>query len=77
MAAHADVVANRVPEIVQFGAGPLSSIDPTQAPPGKATNYAWHVMPLNPDIGEQGLRGLQARVRRQDHREVVALRIRT
>ena len=53
MAAHADVVANRVPEIVQFGAGPLSTIDPTQAPPGKATNYAWHVMPLDPDIGNK------------------------
>jgi phytoene dehydrogenase-like protein len=53
MVAHADVVANRVPEIVQFGAGPLSSIDPTQAPPGKATNYAWHVMPRNPNIGEK------------------------
>ena len=26
-------------------------LDPTQAPPGKHTTYAWHVMPLNPDIG--------------------------
>jgi phytoene dehydrogenase-like protein len=51
MAAHGDVVAGRVPQIVQFGAGPLSVLDPTQAPPGKATNYAWHVMPLDPDIG--------------------------
>jgi phytoene dehydrogenase-like protein len=53
MAAHKDVMAGRVPEIVQFGAGPLSVLDPTQAPPGKATQYAWHVMPLNPDIGGQ------------------------
>ena len=44
-------MANRVPEIVQFGSGPLSVIDPTQAPPGKHTTYAWHVMPLAPDIG--------------------------
>ena len=51
LAAHKDVMANRVPEIVQFGSGPLSVIDPTQAPPGKHTTYAWHVMPLNPDIG--------------------------
>ena len=50
MAAHQDVVAGRVPEIVQFGAGPLSVIDPTQAPPGKHTQYAWHVMPLDPDL---------------------------
>ena len=49
LAAHQDVMANRVPEIVQFGSGPLSVIDPTQAPPGKHTTYAWHVMPFAPD----------------------------
>jgi len=52
-AAHRDVQAGRVPSLVQFGAGPLSLIDPTQAPPGKHTTYAWHVMPLDPDIGEK------------------------
>ena len=51
LAAHQDVMANRVPEIVQFGSGPLSVIDPTQAPPGKHTTYAWHVMPFAPDHG--------------------------
>jgi phytoene dehydrogenase-like protein len=50
-AAHRDVQAGRVPAIVQFGSGPLSLIDPTQAPPGKHTTYAWHVMPLEPDTG--------------------------
>jgi phytoene dehydrogenase-like protein len=49
--AHQDVQAGRVPKIIQFGAGPLSLIDPTQAPPGKHTTYAWHVMPLDPDLG--------------------------
>ncbi len=49
--AFADVSAGRVPRVVQFGSGPLSLLDPTQAPPGKHTTYAWHVMPLNPDIG--------------------------
>ncbi len=44
-------MAGRVPQIVQFGSGPLSVLDPTQAPPGKHTTYAWHVMPLDPDIG--------------------------
>lgn len=48
-----DVKANRVPRIVQFGSGPLSLLDPTQAPPGRHTTYAWHVMPMNPDIGGQ------------------------
>src|SRR5438094_10407876 len=51
LAGHIDVMANKVPKIVQFGAGPLSVIDPTQAPPGKHTTYAWHVMPLDPDLG--------------------------
>ncbi|MBI3759173.1 MAG: NAD(P)/FAD-dependent oxidoreductase [Deltaproteobacteria bacterium] len=51
LAAHQDVMANRVPKIVQFGSGPLSVLDPTQAPPGKHTTYAWHVMPFNPDHG--------------------------
>ena len=51
MAAHKDVVAGKVPSLVQFGCGPLSVIDPTQAPPGKHTQYAWHVMPYDPDLG--------------------------
>ena len=46
-----DVQAGRVPSLVQFGSGPLSLLDPTQAPPGKHTTYAWHVMPLDPDPG--------------------------
>ena len=49
--AHHDVHAGRVPALVQFGSGPLSLIDPTQAPAGKHTTYAWHVMPLAPDTG--------------------------
>ncbi|HZT27113.1 MAG TPA: NAD(P)/FAD-dependent oxidoreductase [Pseudolabrys sp.] len=49
--AHQDVMAGRVPKIVQFGSGPLSLIDPTQAPPSKHTTYCWHVMPLDPDTG--------------------------
>jgi len=52
-AAHRDVQAGRVPKLVQFGSGPLSLLDPTQAPPGKHTTYAWHVMPLTPDLGGQ------------------------
>jgi phytoene dehydrogenase-like protein len=51
--AHEDVKAGRVPKVVQFGSGPLSLLDPTQAPPGKATTYCWHVMPLDPDTGGQ------------------------
>jgi len=49
--AHQDVQAGRVPKIVQFGSGPLSLLDPSQAPPGKHTTYCWHVMPLDPELG--------------------------
>ncbi len=51
--AHEDTKNGRVPKIIQFGAGPLSLLDPTQAPPGKHTTYAWHVLPIDPDIGDQ------------------------
>ena len=51
--AHLDVQAGRVPKIVQFGSGPLSLLDPTQAPPGKHTTYCWHVMPFEPELGGQ------------------------
>ncbi|WP_167752900.1 phytoene desaturase family protein [Pusillimonas caeni] len=50
-AAHEDVKVNKVPEIIQFGAGPLSVLDPALAPKGKHVTYAWHVMPHNPDLG--------------------------
>jgi phytoene dehydrogenase-like protein len=53
VSAHDDVKAGRVPSIIQFGSGPLSLIDPSQAPAGKHTTYAWHVMPFSPDIGDR------------------------
>ena len=53
LSAHDDVRNGRVPRVVQFGSGALSANDPAQAPPGKHTTYAWHVMPLNPDLGGQ------------------------
>ena len=48
-----DVKANRPPRLTQFGSGPLSLLDPTQAPPGKHTTYCWHVMPIDPDLSGQ------------------------
>jgi len=49
-----------VPSVVQFGSGPLSLIDPRQAPPGKHTTYAWHVMPFAPDIGDRSYESFKA-----------------
>jgi len=53
VSAHNDVQAGKVPSVIQFGSGPLSLIDPSQAPPGKHTTYAWHVMPFAPEIGDR------------------------
>jgi phytoene dehydrogenase-like protein len=57
--AHEDTKNGRVPKIIQFGAGPLSLLDSTQAPPGKHTTYAWHVLPIDPDIGDQNYEGFK------------------
>jgi phytoene dehydrogenase-like protein len=46
--AHDDVEAGRVPRRIQFGAGALSVLDSSQAPPGRHTAYAWHVVPFAP-----------------------------
>ena len=71
-AAHRDVQAGRVPSLVQFGSGPLSLLDPTQAPPGKHTTYAWHVMPLDPDTGGKDYE-TSSGILRQDPRDLGAL----
>jgi len=47
--AHAEVQAGHMPTEIQFGAGSLTQLDPTQAPPGYHTAYAWHVVPFEPD----------------------------
>jgi phytoene dehydrogenase-like protein len=60
VSAHEDVKANRVPSVIQFGSGPLSLIDPSQAPPGKHTTYAWHVMPFSPEIGDRSYEDFKA-----------------
>lgn len=47
--AHQEVEAGRVPSRVQFGAGALTQLDPSQAPAGHHTAYAWQVVPYAPD----------------------------
>ena len=48
MGVHRAVAAKSMPTDIQFGAGPLTMIDPTQAPAGMHTAYAWHVVPYDP-----------------------------
>jgi phytoene dehydrogenase-like protein len=54
--AHTEVEQGKVPSTVQFGAGALSVLDPTQAPRGMHTAYAWHVVPYAPDGDHEKLR---------------------
>src|SRR5262245_2705271 len=60
MTAHGDVLAQRIPSRINFGAGALSVLDPSQAPPGKHTAYAWHVMPYAPHGRPEAVREVAA-----------------
>lgn len=57
--AHAEVQAGHVPAQIQFGAGALTQLDPSQAPPGAHTAYAWHVVPFEPDGDPEKLNGIR------------------
>ncbi|HYO41261.1 MAG TPA: NAD(P)/FAD-dependent oxidoreductase [Nocardioidaceae bacterium] len=57
MSVHDVVKEGRVPgpDDIQFGAGAMTVIDPTQAPAGKHLAYAWQIVPYdkaNPDLVE-------------------------
>jgi phytoene dehydrogenase-like protein len=57
--AHDDVENGKVPRHTQFGAGALTVLDPSQAPPGRHTAYAWHVVPWAPDGDPANLRKVE------------------
>jgi phytoene dehydrogenase-like protein len=70
--AHQDVQAGRIPKLIQFGSGPLSLLDPSQAPPGKHTTYAAR------DAAQSGPRspelpGFQGGICRPDYRDMGAV----
>ncbi len=48
-ALHAEVAAKKVPSRVSFGTGQITYFDPSQAPRGYHTAYAWHAMPYAPE----------------------------
>ncbi|MEA2466401.1 MAG: hypothetical protein QOJ57_527 [Thermoleophilaceae bacterium] len=54
--AHDEVEGGQVPSHTQFGAGALTVIDPSQAPPGRHTAYAWHIIPFAPGGDPDALR---------------------
>ena len=48
-ALHEEVAEGKIPSRVSFGTGSVTQFDPSQAPTGKATAYAWHAMPYAPN----------------------------
>lgn len=46
---HNQVAEGRIPDLVSFGTGHVTQFDPSQAPEGKSTAYAWYAMPYAPD----------------------------
>jgi len=59
MSAHAEVEQKKVPSTIQFGAGALSVLDPKQAPRGRHTAYAWHVVPYDINGDPTAIEGIQ------------------
>ena len=47
-ALHEEVAEGKLPSRVSFGTGHITNFDPSQAPQGMATAYAWHAMPYAP-----------------------------
>lgn len=45
---HGEVAEGKVPSRISFGTGSATQFDPSQAPAGKATAYAWHAFPYAP-----------------------------
>jgi phytoene dehydrogenase-like protein len=48
-ALHQEVAEDKVPSRVSFGTGQVTYFDPSQAPAGHHTAYAWHAFPFAPD----------------------------
>lgn len=45
---HNQVAQGRIPDLTSFGTGHIGKLDPTQAPPGHSTAYAWYPVPYAP-----------------------------
>jgi len=58
-ALHHEVAQNKIPTRVSFGTGSVTQFDPSQAPKGYATAYAWHAMPYAPDGDPENIEGVK------------------
>lgn len=56
---HSQVAAGQVPDPLSFGTGHITQFDPSQAPDGNATAYAWLAMPYAPEGAPENIDSLK------------------
>jgi phytoene dehydrogenase-like protein len=58
-ALHEEVAQGKVPSRVSFGAGSITTYDPSQAPRGHHTAYGWHAFPYAPGGDAGNVEGIK------------------
>ncbi|GAA2880884.1 NAD(P)/FAD-dependent oxidoreductase [Pseudonocardia halophobica] len=59
---HQQVAEGRVPDLVSFGSGSITQFDPSQAPKGGSTAYAWYAVPYAPGGDPENIEPLKAEI---------------
>lgn len=59
---HNQVAQGRIPDLTSFGTGHITQFDPSQAPPGHHTAYAWYAMPYAPDGDPENIEPVKAEI---------------
>ncbi|MBU8868522.1 MULTISPECIES: NAD(P)/FAD-dependent oxidoreductase [Paenarthrobacter] len=59
---HSQVAAGRVPDPLSFGTGHITQFDPSQAPDGQATAYAWLAMPYAPGGAPENVESMKEEI---------------
>ena len=58
-ALHHEVAQGKIPSRVSFGTGSITTFDPSQAPRGYHTAYAWHAMPYAPGGAPENIEAIK------------------
>lgn len=61
-ALHQQVAEGRIPDLVSFGSGSITQSDPSQAPEGRSTAYAWYVVPYAPGGHPENIEPVKAEI---------------
>ncbi|GGO18762.1 phytoene desaturase family protein [Microbispora bryophytorum] len=62
---HQQVAEGRIPDLVSFGTGNITAFDPSQAPEGGSTAYAWYAMPYAPDGDPENIEPVKEEITRK------------